>query len=264
MLEGLSEQAQQPHPLAPALVQARRSAQSIDATDWIGAIGSPEQAYAVQEQVAQLLGWFGSGAGAAHYWKSGGGSRQATLTHAGLDPAGVRSSPGNLHGVPLFSRAVEAEIALRLGQEVTAERAAALTAHDAVQLVDAMAVSIEIVDSRWREGADAPALLRLADAQSHGALVLGAWQRYEPRDWSAQTCQVAFNDGRVVRASGTHPLGDPAWLLLQWLGHCTRFGASVAAGSVVTTGSWVGMLPAQAGDAVQVEFPGVGAAEVRL
>lgn len=262
MPEGLSEQAASPHPLALALVQARRVGHAVDAADWAGALGSAEQAYAVQEQVAQLLGWFGPGA--AQYWKSGGGSRQATLTHAGLDPAGVRTSPGNLHGAPFFSRAVEAEIALRLGEEVTPGRSAALTAQDAVHLVDALAVSIEIVDSRWSDGAAAPALLRLADAQSHGALVLGPWQRFEPRDWSAQTCQISFNDGRVLRASGTHPLGDPAWLLLQWLRHCTRFGNSVAAGSVVTTGSWVGMLPAQAGDTVQVEFPGVGAAEVRL
>ncbi len=38
----------------------------------------------------------------------------------------------------------------------------------------------------------------------------------------------------------------------------TRDGDSVAAGTVVTTGTWVGILPAAAGDLVSAEFPGIG------
>ena len=36
------------------------------------------------------------------------------------------------------------------------------------------------------------------------------------------------------------------------------------AGTVVTTGTWVGMLPAQPGDAVSIEFTGIGRAELHL
>ena len=63
---------------------------------------------------------------------------------------------------------------------------------------------------------------------------------------------------------GSHPLGDPAWLLAVWLQHATRHGETVPAGTVVTTGTWCGMLPAQAGERVQVNFEGIGAAEVHL
>ena len=67
----------------------------------------------------------------------------------------------------------------------------------------------------------------------------------------------------VVRR-GTHMLGDPAWLLPQWLRHaCARFGP-LPLGTVVTTGTWVGILPAQAGDTVHVVFDGIGVASVML
>jgi len=38
----------------------------------------------------------------------------------------------------------------------------------------------------------------------------------------------------------------------------------IGAGTVVTTGTWVGVLDAAAGDLVQVEFDGIGSAEVQL
>jgi 2-keto-4-pentenoate hydratase len=267
----------QVHRLAGALVQARRSGQPIAAADWRGAISDAAQAYEVQDQVAHAMGW--GGAASARYWKSGGASRQVTLTHAALAPAGVRESPADLRDMSFFNRAFEAEIALRLGRTVTPERAAELTPEDAHGLVDAMAVSIELVDSRWLEGGRADALLRLADAQSHGALVLGEWRPYERRDWAAQTCVVdivsegrggaradagAASESRQIKATGSHSMGDPAWLLPIWLRHGTRHGQSVARGSVVTTGTWVGLVPARTGELVSVEFAGMGSAVVQL
>jgi 2-keto-4-pentenoate hydratase len=38
----------------------------------------------------------------------------------------------------------------------------------------------------------------------------------------------------------------------------------VPAGTVVTTGAWAGMLPAQRGDEVSVVFDGIGRAVARL
>ncbi len=108
---------------------------------------------------------------------------------------------------------IEAEVALRLARDVDAEAAASLD-HDGVDgFIEAMAVSIEIVDSRWLEGNAAPALLRLADQQSHGALALGEWVPYRRRDWSVQRCVVTIGAAEAVTRTGTHSLGDPAWLL---------------------------------------------------
>lgn len=248
--------------LTHALVAAWQAGHTISALPWGGALADAPAAYAVQEAVAQAMGWFPPGP--ARHWKSGGPNRQAVLTHAPLPPAGVRTSPADYSDLRFHTIGIESEIALRLGQPVSPAQAAALTPETAGMFVDAMAVSIEIVDSRWQEGGGAPALLRLADLQSHGALALGDWVPYAARDWAAQRCTTRIGKREPVVRTGTHPLGDPAWLLPTWLQHATRKGATVAAGTVVTTGSWVGLLPAATGEAVDVEFDGVGRASLQL
>ena len=248
--------------LTQALVAAWQAGHTISALPWGGALADAPAAYAVQEAVGHAMGWFPPGP--ARHWKSGGANRQVVLTHAPLPPAGVRSSPAQYADMQFHTIGIEAEIALRLGQAVSPAQAAALTPDTAGMFVDAMAVSIEIVDSRWAEGGAAPALLRLADLQSHGALVLGEWLPYAARDWAAQRCVARIGTREPVLRTGTHPLADPVWLLPTWLQHATRNGATGAAGTVVTTGSWVGLLPASRGETVEVEFDGVGSAAVQL
>ncbi|NMM81351.1 2-keto-4-pentenoate hydratase [Acidovorax sp. SRB_14] len=248
--------------LTQALAGAWQTGHTTSARPWGGALADAAAAYGVQDALAQAMGWFA--AGPVRHWKSGGPNRQAVLTHAPLPPAGVRTSPAVYSDMQFHTIGIEAEIALRLGQAVSPAQAVALMPDAAGSLVDAMAVSIEIVDSRWTEGGDAPALLRLADLQSHGALVLGEWVPYAMRDWAAQRCVARIGTREPVLRTGTHPLGDPAWLLPTWLRHLTRSGQTVPAGTVVTTGSWVGLLPAQRGEVVVAEFEGVGSASLTL
>jgi 2-keto-4-pentenoate hydratase len=198
------------------------------------------------------------------YWKSGGPSRDAVLTHAPLPPAGVWASPADARGWRFQFRGIEAEIALRLGRDVDASLAATLDVAAATALVDAMCVSIEIVDSRWADGRNAPALAKLADLQSHGALVLSGWLPFVARDWAAQRCRVTIGTQPTIEHRGSHALADPAFVLPAWLRHATRHGRSVPALTVVTTGTWCGLPLAAAGERVQVEFPGIGSAEVQL
>lgn len=249
-------------PVIEALVQARANQQPVDAAPLAHAVTSPELAYEVQNGVAHRLAWFKQET--PRYWKSGGPSRQAVPTHAALPPDGVWSSPADARAWPFNLRLIEVEIALRLGREVTAAQAAQLTHEEGAALVDAMTVSIEVVDSRWQQGVDAPALLKLADLQSHGALVLGEWVAFAPRDWAAQACTVQIGARPAMGWRGTHSMGDPAWVLAPWLRHATRDGQTVPGGTVVTTGTWCGMLPASAGDLVTARFDGVGQASVQL
>ena len=245
-----------------ALLQARQQGVPADALPLTEALTDAAMACAVQDAVWRQLA--GDGAGAPRHWKSGGPSRTQALTHAPLPPAGVWRSPAQAGDWVFHQRDIEIEIALRLGQPVDAALAATLTPGAADHLVDAMAVSIEVVDSRWRQGSAAAPLLRLADLQSHGALVLGDWVPYQRRDWAAQTCSVAVGAQAPVLRQGSHSLGDPAWLLPQWLQHaCARHG-ELPAGTVVTTGTWCGMVPAQRGDLVRAVFEGVGEASVQL
>jgi 2-keto-4-pentenoate hydratase len=248
--------------VAQALLAARRDRAPIPSTLVTASLATAEDAYAAQDLVLREIA--PDTAARPRWWKSGGPSREATLTHAPLPAAGVWASPAAAGDWHFNVRLIEAEIALRLASDVTPARAAALTPESARELVDAMAVTIEVVDSRWQQFAAAPALLKLADLQSHGALAVGAWVPYVARDWSAQGCSVTIGSNPAREFRGTHALGDPAWLLPTWLRHATRHGATVPAGTGVTTGTWCGMLPAQHGDLVTVRFAGVGETSVQL
>ena len=248
--------------IATVLLEARRTQQPADAEPLAGLLQTADEAYAVQDEVARQGAFHAPGL--PRWWKSGGPSRTAKLTNAALPDAGVWTSPGDATRWPMQIRSVEAEIALRIGQDVTPEAAADYTHDTAASLVDAMAVSIELVDSHWRQSLGATALLKLADLQCHGALVLGAWTPFVARDWSQQQCDVTIGAGAPRRFTGTHSLQDPCWLLPVWLRHATRGGRTVPAGTVVTTGTWCGLLYAQPGEEVQVRFEGIGEASVRM
>lgn len=244
-----------------ALVQARRTHHPTAAS--AAPLPDADAAYAVQAGVARALGWFD--AGVPSHWKSGGASRTALQTHAALPPAGVWASPADARAWPFQFRGIEAEIALRLARPVDATLAAALDVAAARALVDAMCVSIELVDSRWSEGRDAPPWAKLADLQSHGALVLGDWVPFDPaHDWSAQACILTIGMQAPQTFRGTHSMADPAFVLPAWLRHATRDGTVLPAGTVVTTGTWCGLPLAQAGDLVVAAFPGIGQATVQL
>jgi 2-keto-4-pentenoate hydratase len=254
--------------LIPALAQAWRLNERLDAGAY--ALPDVEAAYAVNDGLVETLGW--QPAGQPQFWKSGGPSREATLAHAPLAPAGVRTAgaaaaPIAFADLALHEPLVEAEIALRLSCDVTAEQAAALDHAAAKALVDGLTVSAELVTSRWQQGSAAPAFLRMADCQSHGALALGHWLPFDAftsHDWTAQRCAIELDGAAPQEATGTHSLQDPSWVLASWLRHATRGGRVVPAGSVVTTGAWLIVRGLKAGDRMDVRFDGIGAVALTL
>lgn len=254
----------QPDPLddaVRALVQAHQGGHAADDARLQGAVTSAAQAYAVQERVLARLG---EPPGVARYWKSGSPSRADALLHAPLPRRGVCASGQRLDVVLLRHHWIEAEVALRIGRDVAPQEARSLTVESARALVDAMCVSVEVVDSRWASARAAAPLLKLADFLVHGALVLGDFVPFVDRDWAAQQCRVRIGAGEPRSFTGSLGIGDPAWVLPAWLQHATRNGGTVAAGTVVTTGTWCGLLEAKAGDTVMAEFPGIGTATARL
>lgn len=245
--------------IAQALMVARAGGPLVDAATCD--IANLDQAYRIQALVMKHLE--PDRTGAMRHWKSGGASRLTTPTHAPLPCAGVWRSPAQAGQWPFRLRGVEAEIALRLKQPVDAARIGHLGASQVVDLIDAMAVSIELVDSRWRQGFQVPAHHKLADHQLHGALVLGPWQPFVLRDWSSQRGEVRVG-AQVIPFTGSHPLGDPTWLLSDWLRHATRDHGVLPEGAVVTTGTWCGLPMALPGDEVVAVFDGLGEARVQL
>lgn len=249
--------------VAQTLMRARKTHRQADAhgsAEWV--LDSADEACAVQDAMGRELDWWHDGV--PGYWKTGAANLQALQTSSPLPDAGIWSSGRDVQSWPMHQRGVESEIAFRTARAVTAQEAATLDADTACGVIDAMTVAIELVDFRWQQQMGAPEWLKLADLQSHGALVLGAWIPFAARDWSAQICRTVIGDQAEVRRTGTHSLGDPTLVLPGWLRHATaRFG-TVPAGTVVTTGTWVGLLFAHAGDLVRTEFDGIGAVSVRV
>jgi 2-keto-4-pentenoate hydratase len=248
--------------VAEALLASRREGGACDAAPFAGALRDADDAFAVQDLV--LRGIDALASGFPRHWKTGGPGPGGVPSHAALPPHGVWASPAQAGGWPCRLRQIEAELALRLGPAITPVQAAALRLEDLPPLLDAMAVSIELVDSRWRQGMDAPVLLKLADLQSHSALVLGDWRPFQPRDWSVQACTVRIGERPVEERRGSHALGDPLRVLPALLRHMTRHGDTVPGGTMVSTGTWCGVLPAAAGELVRVDFEGIGAASLQL
>lgn len=251
--------------LCEALLAARREGRPL-APDAAAerAVPDPETAWALQQAQGEALGEWVAGALPQH-WKSGGPSRAEPLVHAPLLPSGVRAVArggcADLSATAFFQPMVEVEVALRLGHSVSPGEALELTAETAARRVDALCVSVEVVDTRWDDLARASAWLKLADFQVHGALVLGPWQpwaAWADRDWSLQRGWLRLGDAPPLNFQGSHSLGTPQWLLPDWLRHLTRHGQTVPAGQVVTTGTWSGCRPVRRGERVELALEGLG------
>lgn len=198
------------------------------------------------------------------FWKSGGPSLKHPLFHAPLPAEGVwmhalQQPPVRMAQPVCTLHGIEAEIALRIGQTLDRHQVLTLDTYSVHTVVDAMTVSIEWVDSRWKQQLQSPLPMLEIDRLSHGGLVVAdAWQPYAPRDWSAQICRVELRGGETHVLQGSHPLGDPSHVLLPWLLHATQHWGVVEAGTIVTTGSWCQILHALPGQTVHVAFDEIG------
>jgi 2-keto-4-pentenoate hydratase len=262
--------------LAEALVDARRAQErharggprfeGLDPRDVATPRDAPA-AYAVQHAVAEELGWFASRRPSA--WKVGAPTRKAMPEATPLPPAGVVASGATLTADRFTSIGIEGELAFRLraAPRLAAARSIAdAAASEAIdEAIGELVVTIEIVAPRFRDLAVMPPLLRLADQGVHGALVVGTgivWSR--PIDWPRQVATVRRDGVVVAETQGGHPLGDLRYLV-GWLAHhAASRGHPLAAGDLVTAGTWTGLVPARAGEVVAVEFPGIGEASVTL
>ncbi len=252
--------------IADAIVSARKNHLPADASPFMDLLHSTDDAYAVQKLVLKKLQ--AADPALALAWKTGGPNRSSEQTHAALLNEGILKSGVNMSDWPLNIRIIEIEIALRLNRAITSEVAAVLTHETSKQLIDAMTVSIEVVDSRWKQAGAAQALLKLADMQTHGALVLGDWIPYRSsdhsRDWLKQNASVKIGDQPIAHFVGTHTLQDPTYVLPAWLKYACAEGHTIPAGTIVTTGSWCGMPFAKKGNLIVAEFDGIGKTTVQL
>lgn len=240
--------------LADALLEAHRRGIACVPPEAVAPRNLAE-AYRIQQRVIDRLGF---------------GVRPVAWKVSPTPPGGERlASP--VPGVPLGSPAtiecgarailgVEAEIAFRFAatppvpSSVAAVRAA----------VDEMVVLVELCETRFADFARAGALAKLADFQCHGAFVVGSGTRSLDRDFATQRVELTVEGRAGVSAIGSHPTGS-LWEMVAWaVEHGASRGMPLRAGDLVTTGSWTGLTPLAAGEAVVVRFEGIGEARLAL
>ena len=214
----------------------------------VSTVPSEHDAYAIQDRVADALGWFPEGRASA--WKAGG---RDVLTAAPLPRVLASGSSWTRTGEAIVI--VEAEVSLRLGRTPT-------SLDDVESCIATMCASIEIVSTRLVDGTKAPPMWKLADQQLHACSIIGTEVPYAPRDWAKQRGRLIVN-GTAREFRGTHPNGNPAYPV-SWLArHAADRGRSLRAGDLVMTGAWL-IAEAKPGDSVEAQFQDIGSASVRI
>ncbi|MGB8390984.1 MAG: fumarylacetoacetate hydrolase family protein, partial [Mycobacterium sp.] len=150
---------------------------------------------------------------------------------------------------------VEPEVAFLLRKPL---RGPGVTIDDVRAATEAVAVALEIVDSRI---ADWKLTLRdtVADNASSGAVVLGEWVAYTGDiDLPGARASLCLNGTEIDSGLGSAVLGDPA-AAVAWLANALApFGTDILAGQFIMSGSFTTAAFVHPGDAASATISGLG------
>ena len=235
---------------ARMLVAARRERQLIERLPLDCRPGDLAAGYAVQAQVAEMLGAIGG-------WKIGAADPGNTPLHAPIFAQEIHPSGVTLAAKDFTCAIIEAEIAFRLRQDLPVGD----VAHDAASVARAVerVPALEIYRSRYREPGAAEEAEQLADCLANGGLVVGVGVGVEAviagGAMPAWDIDLAVDDTLKQVRAARHPAGDPLQLVVWLANHLNRCGSLLSAGQVVTTGA---LLLAPIGRSVRGEWQGLG------
>jgi 2-keto-4-pentenoate hydratase len=166
----------------------------------------------------------------------------------------IRSAPSSFAAALVPMLGVEPEIAFRLEEEIGLSRRS-LTLDEFDRLTSVLP-TIEIVDTRFASYEETPVLHRAADFMSNGGLVLGeAWTGLRREELARLEVTVEIGGAVAARVTGGHANGDPRLPALAFL-HAPGRPAVIPRGTVITAGSYAGLLRARPGDTVTATFTG--------
>ena len=172
-------------------------------------------------------------------------------------------SGATLHTDAFVHRVIEAEFGFRLARDVPIAEDG--HTHDSIaDCIDAVIPSIEIVDHRfvsWVVGA----LPIAADNAIHGWWVHGdpvtEWRHL---DLAVTAVEVRVDGEIVTTGSGAAVLGHPLTVMAWLADELPRFGRSLRAGDLVTTGVTTDVFEAHSGQTVTAGFEAIGDVELRF
>ncbi|MEZ5934562.1 MAG: 2-keto-4-pentenoate hydratase [Alphaproteobacteria bacterium] len=212
-------------------------------------------AHGIQDRTIDALGETVAG------WKVGAPSGGVVVRGAILQSR-LFTSPAVVPAALTPLLGVEPEIAFRFDQALPARE----YAYDRDEIAAAVTafLAIEIVDSRFAGYPDLPDQDKNADFVSNGGLVVGPdvpnWQSVDLVNLSVK---VTVGDEVVADVVGGHPRTDPLIPAIE-LANQFRTEGGVAAGKVMTTGSYCGLKPGRADVPITAAFADLGKVELRF
>ncbi len=239
------------------ILAARRDSQPIESLPEALRPHTLDEAYALQDIIAQALGPIGG-------WKVGALSPDATPAYAPMPLLG-----GFAHSGQMLSeshrryRGVEAEIAFRIGKDLPV-RDQPYSREEVVAAIASAHPAIELMEPAFLDPDKVDRLSMIGDLQMNGGFAYGpALPAWQSADLSKESVVVSI-DG-VIRFEGTasNPAGTDLLRLVTWLANEGQYRtAGLKAGDWITTGSWCGKFNAKAGSEARVTFSTFGTVQI--
>jgi 2-keto-4-pentenoate hydratase len=240
---------------AHALAAARTERRQIDRLPAACRPGTDEDALAIQQRIVQLLRDQIGG------WKCS----VPRSDHLFLAPLLVstirRGSPCSVVSHNGLAR-IEPEVAFILGKDLS-PREASYAENDLRNAIAEARLVLEIIGSRLVDPTAVPFVEFLADSINNQGLFVGP-PVSNPFDRQLETLRIAVSSpsGPLITHQGRHPNVHPLRPLLWLANFLSSRGETLKAGSVVTTGSYAGILEVPLDTALSVSYGDLGQLDV--
>ncbi|MER9076746.1 fumarylacetoacetate hydrolase family protein [Mesorhizobium sp. M0904] len=177
------------------------------------------------------------------------------LVSAPIVASRLFSSPCVL-GANLYGRGgIECEIAFRFARAPIG--GSSVTRAGVIDALDGACAAIEVVTSRWGGPLPSSRNAMIADLLANGALVCGPLKaNWASTSFASLDVSLRLNGTVMHRATGGHPDSDLVGLLVRFVSDLGNRKIEIQPGTVVTTGSFTGLITAKPGDVVSAEFEG--------
>lgn len=198
-----------------------------------------DEAYAMQDQVAALLGPVGG-------WKVGaepdGSTRVAPVPAAYVHPHATAPA------FPAGAR-LEVELAFRIGADLP-KSATPYTAQHLDRAIAAAHVIIEVLGSRFENPDAVSRPSFLADGNGNAAIIIGdEISHWRSLDLSALTVALEANGATLAQATQGAALPQVLHLLATLANHAAKHAGGLRAGQIIITGARAGPATAPPGQA---------------
>lgn len=252
-----------------ALIEARSTRQPFALPADFASRCTPDQAQQIADRHLQRLMSLKGGTVAGAKL---GATNPELMAKLGLDrpfsgpllSSALIPSPARVKRGDFLACVVEAEVAVRFARPVHSVDQAS-TRDGIAEAIGELFPVIELADARVEGFPAVPPAAIVADLGFSEALVMGkAVADWRDIDLVQARATLSVNDEVVREGTGGAVLGHPLDALARYVVERIEGGRPIAAGEIVSTGTWTAPHRGQAGEQIVADFGPLGRVEVEL